>query len=78
MTNHLKKIHIKWVDSVSTEGWVNNHKDSNLNCETVGFYVSETKDRVKVALNKSHVSDNSYGHYVEIPKGAIKSRRWLK
>ena len=76
--NELKKIHIKWIDSVGTGGWVNDHQDADMRCETVGFWLSETKDMVKVALNKSHCGEKSFGHYIQIPKVAIKGRRWVR
>ena len=77
-SNELQMIHVTWVDSVGTEGWVNDHKNSNMNCETTGFFISENEEMVKVALNKSHVGADMYGDYIEIPKVAIKGRRWVR
>lgn len=72
-----KMIHIKWLDSTYTPGWHNEHKDSNLMCESVGIYVSENKEAVKIALSSGGYK-GSYADYLEIPKCCITNKRWIK
>jgi len=77
----LRKMHVQWVDSIGTSGWHPKHEDSNINCETFGFYISENKVSLKLALNYSFgsgvESKGCYGDFIEIPKVAIKKRRWM-
>lgn len=70
-------VKIDWIDSVGTGHWGNNPV-SNLNCSTVGHLVEKKKDRVVIAMNKSYCSKDSYGHFMEIPRVAIKKITKLK
>jgi len=45
---------------------------------SVGFLIKSTKDRVILALNHAKTNPDSWGHYMEIPKCAVKSIRTLK
>ncbi len=73
-----KIIHLEWVDSTSMQGWVNDYKTPNVNCVSVGLLVSENKESITIASNKSLGFENAYGQYMTIPKCAIKKRKWLK
>jgi len=72
---------IDWIDSVSNPGWKNG---DGLNpplaqCQTVGFYVSESEEALTVALNRGETNCYSpYGDLISIPKVAIKRKRILK
>ena len=77
----MKIVHIKWVDSYTQAGWVNESQldKTPLICETVGFLVGENKHSLKVALNHT-CNDNykPYGEVINIPKVSIKSKRILR
>ena len=65
---------VRWIDSMKASGW-RDHEDSKMECTSVGHLVKRTKDRVVIAMNRSHCGD---GDYMEIPTCAIKSVKRLK
>lgn len=73
----MKAMHIKWIDSISQSGWLDSPSKLDMRCETIGWFVKEDKDSIIVALNRSHENDG-VGHIIQIPKAAIKSKKWIK
>jgi hypothetical protein len=72
---------IDWVDSLTNTGW--KHSDELTGqlalCQTVGFYVNDTKEFITLALNRDLTGANSpYGELMSIPKVSIKRKRILK
>ena len=73
----MKVVQVDWVDSMSTQGWVHNHKNTDMRCTSVGILVFEDHERIKIALNRSWNSRDSYGDFMEIPKCSVKKRTIL-
>jgi hypothetical protein len=83
----VKRVAVSWVDSVRTTGWrtadearADLEQDDFLDCETVGFLVGETAERVILALNHQHVTggEEMVGETIIIPRQAIRSVRELR
>jgi len=70
-----KVIYIKWLDSMATNGWHQNIVNSDLGCESIGWYILKNKVGIKIALSKS--SQGMYGEILEIPLCSIIERRWV-
>jgi hypothetical protein len=69
---------VDWIDSAGNPGW--KHSDeleiSLAMCQTIGFYVSENKDAIILALNRDITGENlPFGELIAIPKVAIKRKR---
>jgi len=73
-----KVMLIRWLDSIGSSGWIKDHKDQNLLCESIGYYISENKESIKLAQSFSYSGNGSYADYIEIPKGCIKKKRWIR
>lgn len=73
---------IDWIDSCSTSGWQHSNDckaEMLMTCQTVGFFVDETKDRLCVGLNRTTKEGfTPFGELITIPKVAIKRKRKLK
>ncbi len=70
-----KPVVVRWIDSMGTSGWNNLDKPTDMECTSVGHLIKKTKDRVTIAMNRSHYGN---GDYMEIPMIAVKSIRKLK
>lgn len=69
-----KPVIVRWVDSMGTNGW-NAVPGAKMECVTIGNLVEKQKDRVCVAMNRSHYSD---GDLIEIPLVSVRSIKGLK
>lgn len=68
---------VNWIDSFGSSGWGKDPKeDYNLNCQTVGFLIRKSKDRVFLALNLA--ATGTIGDTIQIPLVAVKKIRRLK
>jgi hypothetical protein len=70
----MKIVKVKWIDSMGTAGW-GEGDSSDMRCCTVGILHKKTKKSVIIALNQSAYGR---GHFIEIPKVAIKKIKKLK
>jgi len=69
---------IRWVDSSSHSGWKETSElEAHLMiCESIGFLVSENKDAIAIALNRScKAGFLPFGDIISIPKVAVLSRK---
>ena len=74
----LKIMHVEWVDASGAAGWINKYTPVDLRCFTVGFLVTKEKDKIILAMNKSFVTDKSFGDYIEIPRVSITKMTVIK
>lgn len=79
----MKAIYIEWVDSSVVRGWQSQEglpaAMAIARCATIGFYVSEDKNVLALALNASVDGKCSpFGEVVSIPKAAITKRKAIK
>jgi hypothetical protein len=68
---------VEWTDSYHTTGWRDAATvgvDGDNMIVSLGILVEDTPQHLRLAL--SHDSDRVFGHYLTIPKVAIK--RWKK
>ena len=80
---HIKKIYIEWVDPHSIDEWSDEKEVKHTKvckCYSFGFFVSEDKDVVKLALNMSPNEDgtNSWSCIMSIPHVCITKRKFIK
>lgn len=81
--NKNKIYHIKWIDSQSDDGWVLlNHKDkiSSMVIQSIGFYIDEDKENIRLALSVGQNKDKSNKQYngtITIPKRCIIKKKRL-
>ena len=77
---------VRWRDSMRETGWrsvddatKHIYQSDYLDCESVGFVVGETSDRLMLALNHQHIegSEETVGETIVIPKAAIFERHEL-
>lgn len=65
------KVTISWVDSSSASGWQSDPQQ-DLRCESTGYFVSQTKDSITIALNRSFDPMSiEFGQFITIPKVAV-------
>lgn len=69
----MKILHISWLDSCSSHGWL---EPDNVNpepapCESVGFFVRESKTCVTLALSRGVGNTTPFADYITIPRGCI-------
>ncbi len=69
-------VQVEWVDSSSSSGWHYEHKDTDLNCQSVGFLAEKNKTRIKIYQSKAMAGQK--GEYMEIPMCAVKKIKYLK
>jgi hypothetical protein len=70
----IKPVAVRWIDSMASSGW-GAGCGARLECVTIGHLISRDKERVCLAMNRSHYSD---GDIMEIPVVAVKSVKRLK
>lgn len=78
---HQKMIYVRWVDSSVPEGTWLYTKDIDpalLQCCSVGFLVSETKDSIIIAGHRSMATTPQYSGIMVIPKCAIITRKCIR
>jgi len=79
----VKILKIDWIDSASEHGWLSTQEVEDLEglgkCQTVGYFVKETKNSISIAQNRStdHIHC-PFGEIITIPKVAIIKKRELK
>lgn len=76
-----KILKIEWDDSSSLAGWRDEEecKVEICHCETVGYFISEDKNGICLALNRtSNEGYKPYGHVISIPKSAIRKKTILR
>jgi hypothetical protein len=78
MNKPAKIVHITWVDSQVDLGWKRVDPKITLLCESVGYLVEKTKDRVIIATNFAHGDVVSYGQHTHIPTCSIKKIRTVR
>ena len=69
-----KIVLIEWVDSYSIEGWqfLGDCKLAEIKCQTVGFFVHETKNIYVVAQSRTTKGGfKPFADLISIPKVAI-------
>jgi len=72
----VKRVEVQWVDSISSGSWHDYDKeDVDMSCTSVGMLIENSKDRMVLALNQSAYG---FGHYITIPKTAVRRVRKLK
>jgi hypothetical protein len=75
-----KLLLVDWVDSCGNPGWkASDELQADIvHCQTVGFFVRETKVAIVVALSRSKKTGyKPYGDLISIPKLAITRMRVL-
>lgn len=72
-----KPVYVKWIDSnIGIGGWSNKEEYAkhaevcDLNCETLGWIIQESKDRITVASSLTNGTNEINGRMI-IPKCAI-------
>ena len=76
----LKLLLVDWVDSAGSTGWrqTDELQPEIGECQSVGFLVSETKEALALALNRSRLPNfRPFGEIVSIPKRCIIRSRVL-
>ena len=71
---------VSWLDSKGSPGWKHSDElETNLAmCQTVGFYVTESKESITLALNRDLTGENApFGDLITIPKVTIKKKKKL-
>ena len=66
----MKMVLVKWVDSTSIQGWEEGDNMELCRCESVGFLIKKTKDKVILAQS---LNDHTYYNKFAIPRGCITS-----
>lgn len=72
---------VDWIDSCGQNGWLDSDscKVELSHCQTVGFFVDETKDALALALNRTTKEGHRpFGEIITIPKCAITRKRIFK
>ena len=76
-----KMYHVKWLDHSScySHGWgtLEDMNDDDLPCETVGFFVKETKTSIYLALSK-YTENNTYNSLMQVLKSCITYSKEVK
>ncbi len=75
-----KIICVDWDDAAHTDGWRHAERiaeDTPLRCRTIGFVMSETKDKIVLAQNLS-LEQPTGSEAMTIPKSLIRRRRRLR
>ena len=67
-------VEVRWIDSIGTGHW-GSKPETKMECVTVGLLVERRKDRIVLAMSRSHYGD---GHHWEIPACSIRRVRRLK
>ena len=76
----VRLLLIDWVDSSGSPGWKASDelKAEIAECQSIGFFVSETKKAIALALNRSTLAGfKPFGEVVSIPKKCIVRKRVL-
>ena len=76
-----KKVWILWVDSAHSTGWRSSKEIKEFAkrdevCESVGFFVGESKENIVLAIMKGSFGDWSL--FNKLPKSSIKKIIILK
>lgn len=77
MIKHTK-IEILWRDAQTVDGWNDIETldlDDECECQTIGYYINETKKFINVAQS---ISPDEYGNIWQIPKKMILKVNRLK
>lgn len=72
---------VDWRDSATQYGWLTTQEldSSETVCQTIGFYVDESKIVLTLALNRGlKGTARPYGDLIHIPKSAILKKRRIK
>ena len=78
--NKLSIVLVDWLDSCGDPGWKFSEEISVhlMVCQTVGFLVSETKEAIAVALNRTTtLGYKPFGDIISIPRVAIRKIKIL-
>ncbi len=70
----INPVLVKWQDSTSIDGWttLDNMKNTEVDCQSVGILVDETAETVTLALTYAPTgSRDLYGQAIVIPRRAI-------
>jgi hypothetical protein len=70
----LKSVLVKWEDSTSIDGWttLDDIKDTDVECQTVGMIVDETPKTISLVLSHAPTGRRElYGQVIVIPRRAI-------
>lgn len=77
-----KMLWVEWVDSAATNGWLRPDYicATPMTCQTVGFFVRESKDGLVLALNHCGDANSArpFGECITIPRVAIAKRRKVR
>ncbi|MGA9769176.1 MAG: hypothetical protein WBV94_09055 [Blastocatellia bacterium] len=76
-----KILLVDWVDSCSNPGWKSSDEleSAIVLCQTVGFFVSETKSVLTLALSRgTEEGFKPFADLIYIPKVAITRRRIIQ
>lgn len=71
-------VYVKWMDSSSVDRWLSKeeaNKLKNLECESVGFLIKKTKNKLVLAASKSA---SEYGSTWVIPMVCVKKIKKIK
>lgn len=68
----LKKVQVKWVDSVRSDGWqyVEDIKADCIDCETIGYLIQETS-RCYCITATIGLQPPQLCQFISIPKCAV-------
>lgn len=78
LSKKQKAFLVDWMDSASEPGWMLPEQldSSAVICQSIGFFVQETKDVLTLALNRGlKNSARPFGDLIHIPKVSILKRR---
>lgn len=81
MNKRPKILIVEWVDSAGLNGWCGSHElePPLAVCETAGYFVSETRDALTMALNRGvNEGLKPFGELISIPKCAITKRKVVR
>lgn len=73
----MKVVSIEWLDAASIAGWHTKDALGLVTIRSVGWLVSEDKQKITVAASYDKQND-AYGCTVTIPKPWVKKRKVLK
>ena len=72
-----KMVHVDWIDSHGANGWGQKvDEDFDLSCQTVGFLLKKSKDRISIAQSTSN--QGSIADVIQIPMIAVKKIKYLR
>ena len=83
----MKRVEVEWVHSNMSTGWVSTNYATKiadnrpLECRTIGYLLSETEDRINVAMNFADNTDlpnDSLSEVMTIPKVSVLSIKELR